>query len=145
MPTIGGTALLNATRVGDREAIVTADRRWTWRELETDVANAASALETFGLRKRDRIAILSSNSPEFIVASHAASRLGAIVVPVNTRLAAPELVHILEDSGSTILAFSAGEAQLAEDAGRAAPVTLVSLGPSTRYPDLLGGIRRRGA
>jgi fatty-acyl-CoA synthase len=140
MPTIGGTALLNATRVGERDAIVTAERRWTWRELETDVANAASALEAFGLRKRDRIAILSSNSPEFIIASHAASRLGAIVVPVNTRLAAPELVHILEDSGSTVLAFSAGEAQLAEAAGRmAAPITLLSLGPSTRYPDLLAG------
>src|SRR5260370_24864364 len=98
MPTIGGTALLNATRVGERDAIVTAERRWTWRELETDIANAASALEAFGLRRSDRIAILSSNSPEFIIASHAASRLGAIVVPVNTRLAAPELVHILQDS-----------------------------------------------
>jgi acyl-CoA synthetase (AMP-forming)/AMP-acid ligase II len=139
MPTIGGTALLNAARVGDRDAIVTAEQRWTWRELETDVANAAAALETFGLRKSDRIAILSSNSPEFIIASHAASRLGAIVVPVNTRLAAPELVHILEDSGSTLLAFSAGEAQLAEAAGRATPVTSLSLGPSTRYPDLLAG------
>jgi fatty-acyl-CoA synthase len=140
MPTIGGTALLNATRVGGRDAIVTAERRWTWRELEIDVADAASALEAFGLRKRDRIAILSSNSPEFIIASHAASRLGAIVVPVNTRLAAPELVHILKDSGSTVLAFGAGEAQLAEAAGRvAAPITLLSLGSSTRCPDLLAG------
>jgi fatty-acyl-CoA synthase len=138
MPTIGGTALLNATRVGERDAIVTAERRWTWRELETDIANAASALEAFGLRRSDRIAILSSNSPEFIIASHAASRLGAIVVPVNTRLAAPELVHILQDSGSTVLAFGAAEAQLAEAAGRvAAPITLLSLGPSTRCPDLL--------
>ena len=140
MPTIGGTALLNANRVGEREAIVTAERCWTWRELETDIANAASALQAFGLRKHDRIAILSSNSPEFIIASHAASRLGAIVVPVNTRLAAPELAHILDDSGSTALAFSPGETRLAETAGgKAASVTLLSLGPSTRYPNLLIG------
>jgi fatty-acyl-CoA synthase len=140
MPTIGGTALLNANRVGEREAIVTAERRWTWRELETDISNAAAALAAFGLRQRDRIAILSANSPEFIIASHAASRLGAIVVPVNTRLAAPELVYILDDSGSTVLAFGAGEAHLAEAAGRtAAPITLLSLGASTRYPDLLAG------
>ena len=140
MPTIGGTALLNANRVGECEAIVTANRRWTWRELETDVANTASALQAFGLRKRDRIAILASNSPEFIIASHAASRLGAIVVPVNTRLAAPELAHILNDSGSAALALSPGEAQLAEAAGgKAASITLLSLGPSTRYPDLLAG------
>src|SRR6516164_11502590 len=114
MPTIGGTALLNANRVGEREAIVTAYRRWTWRELETDVANTASALQAFGLRKRDRIAILSANSPVFIIASHAASRLGAIVVPVNTRLAAPELAHILKDCGSSVLAFSTAEGHLAE-------------------------------
>ena len=140
MPTIGGMALSNAHRVGEREAIVTAERRWTWRALETDIADAAAALGAFGLRKHDRIALLSANSPEFIIASHAASRLGAIVVPVNTRLAAPELAHILEDSGSTALAFSAAEAHLAEAASRmAAPITLLSLGPSTRYPDMLAG------
>jgi len=140
MPTIGGTALLNADRVGEREAIVTAERRWTWRELETDIADAAAALQAFGLGKHDRVALLSANSPEFIIASHAASRLGAIVVPVNTRLAAPELAHILDDSASTALAFSAAEASLAEAASQmAAPTTLLSLGPSTGYPDLLAG------
>lgn len=72
MPTIGGTALGNAHRVGDREAIVTAERRWTWRQLEIDIAKAGAALETFGLRKGGRIAVLSGNSAEFIIASHAA-------------------------------------------------------------------------
>jgi fatty-acyl-CoA synthase len=140
MPTIGGTALSNANRVGEREAIVTAERSWTWRALESDIANAAATLEAFGMRKHDRIAILSANSPEFIIASHAASRLGAIVVPVNTRLAAPELAHILDDSGSAVLAFRPAEAQLAEAASRLAPsIPLLSLGPSTRYPDLLAG------
>ncbi|MCV7102868.1 class I adenylate-forming enzyme family protein [Mycobacterium palustre] len=140
MPTIGGTALLNAQRVGEREAIVTGERRWTWRELETEIAEAASALEAFGLRKRDRIAILSSNSPEFIIACHAASRLGAIIVPVNTRLAAPELAYILDDSGSSVLAFTPGHSQLAEAAGgKATSTTLLSLGPSTAHPDLLAG------
>src|ERR1700752_4371706 len=111
MPTIGGTALSNARRVGSRDAVISGDKRWTWLELETDIANAAAALHASGLRKGDRFAILSANSPEFIVASHAASRLGAIVVPVNTRLAAPELAHILGDSGSAVLAFGAGEAE----------------------------------
>ncbi len=140
MPTIGGTALSNANRVGDREAIITAQRRWTWRALETDIANAAGAFDAFGVRKGDRIAILSANSAEFIIASHAASRLGAIVVPVNTRLAAPELAHILGDSGSTVLAFNPAESGLAEAASRlAASIALLSLGPSTHYPNLLAG------
>jgi len=140
MPTIGGTALSNANRVGDREAIVTADRVWTWRELETDIADAAATLDAFGVGKHDRVAVLSANSAEFIIASHAASRLGAIVVPVNTRLAAPELAHILDDSGSTVLAFNPAESGLAEAARRlTASVTLLSLGPSAHYPDLLAG------
>jgi fatty-acyl-CoA synthase/feruloyl-CoA synthase len=140
MPTIGGTALCNANRVGEREAIVTAERRWTWRALEIEIANAAAAFNAFGVRKHDRIAILSPNSPEFIIASHAASRLGAIVVPVNTRLAAPEIAHILDDSGSALFAFNPAEAHLVEDASRTAgSITLLSLGPSTHYPDLLAG------
>lgn len=140
MPTIGGTALSNANRVGDREAIITAGRRWTWRALERDIANAAAALDAFRLRKGDRIAILSANSAEFIIASHAASRLGAIVVPVNSRLAAPEVAHILHDSGSTVLAFNPANSALAERASRlATSIALLSLGPSTRYPDVLAG------
>src|SRR5262249_37472776 len=140
MPTIGGTALSNANRVGDREAIVTAERRWTWRALETEIANAAAALDASGVRKHDRVAILSANSPEFIIASHAGSGLGWIVVRATARLAAPELAHIVDDAGRAVLAFHAAEAHLAEAASRmAAPITLLSLGPSTRYPDLLAG------
>lgn len=140
MPTIGGTALSNATRIRDRDAVIFGDKRWTWRELGADIANAAAALQACGLRKGDRLAILASNSPEFIIGSHAASRLGAIVVPVNTRLAAPELAHILLDSESAMLAFGAAETELAETAREASPtVELVSLSPATRYPDILAG------
>lgn len=137
MPTIGGTALRNASRVGEREAIVTADRCWTWRELETDIARAAAGLEAFGVGKGDRVAILSSNSAAFIIAAHAASRLGAIVVPVNTRLAAPEVAHIMNDSESKLLAFGPGEEDLAGSSAGQTP--LVSLGPSACHPDLLAG------
>ncbi|MGO9158256.1 AMP-binding protein [Mycobacterium sp.] len=139
MPTIGGTALSNANRVGGREAVVAGDWRWTWRELNVEIAKVMAALDDCGLHKGDRIATLASNSAEFIIACHAASRLAAIVVPVNTRLAAPEVTYILHDSGSTMLAFGAGEAGLAETASHVAPsVKLVSLGPSSRHPKLFG-------
>lgn len=132
MPTIGGTALRNAYRVGDREAIVTADRRWTWRELDDVIAGAAGTLESLGVRKGDRVAVLSGNSPEFIMAAHAASRLGAIVVPINTRLAPPEVAHILADSGTKVLAYGEAQRDLAEKAsGATAAIRLADL--------LLGG------
>jgi fatty-acyl-CoA synthase len=104
MPTIGGAVIVNAQRVPDREAIVTDRRRWTWRQLDAAVAHAAGALHGFGLRRGDRLAILAANCAEFITTSHADSRLGAIVVPVNTRLVAAECSYILRDAGCTMLA-----------------------------------------
>jgi fatty-acyl-CoA synthase/feruloyl-CoA synthase len=140
MPTIGGIALSNARRVGDREAVVVGDTRWSWRELDREMARAAGELDKLGLVKGDRLAILCSNSAEFVITTHAASRLGAIVVPVNTRLAPPEVAYIVSDSGSAMLAYGAGEADLATSAARLVDrVSLVSLGPSADHPDLLAG------
>jgi fatty-acyl-CoA synthase len=140
VPTIGGIALSNARRVGDREAAVVGDARWTWRELNREMAVIAGELDKLGLRKGDRLAILCANSAEFVIATHAASRLGAIVVPVNTRLAPPEVAYILSDSGSAMLAYGAGEAELATRAGFLVDgLALVSIGPSPDHPDLLAG------
>src|ERR1700756_5084272 len=140
MPTIGGIALSNARRVGHREAVIVSEKRWNWRELNDEIAAVAGALDELGLSKGDRLAILCANSAEFVIATHAASRVGAIVVPVNTRLAPPEVAYVLSDSGSAMLAFGAGEADLATSARRLVDgVSLVSLGPSRDHPDLMAG------
>lgn len=123
--------------MGDREAVVDGDKRWNWKELDGFIAKVAGTLDTLGLKKGDRLALLSANSAEFIIASHAGSRLGAIVVPLNTRLAPPEVVHILSDSGSAMLAFASAESSLATSSAALCPgVSLVSLGSSPDYPDL---------
>jgi fatty-acyl-CoA synthase/feruloyl-CoA synthase len=126
--------------VGDREAVIVGEKRWNWRELNDEIAAVAGALDELGLGKGDRLAILCANSAEFVISAHAASRLGAIVVPVNTRLAPPEVAHVLSDSGSAMLAYGAGEADLATSAGCLIEgVALLSLGPSKDHPDLLAG------
>ena len=59
-----------------------------------------------GARRRargDRVAFLGLNSIEMVVAMFATARLGAVFVPVNTRLAAPELAYVLEHSGARLL------------------------------------------
>jgi fatty-acyl-CoA synthase/feruloyl-CoA synthase len=142
MPTIGGAVIVNAQRVPNREALVASRCRWTWRELDAAVADAAGALHGLGLRRGDRLAILAANSAEFVVTSHAGSRLGAIVVPINTRLVAAEISYILEDAGCTILAFgtdyeSLARAAVGSVAGQA-PTALVSLGPVDGHQDLFG-------
>src|SRR6202022_2347882 len=113
MPTIGGIGLSNARRVGHREAVIVGEKRWNWCELNEEIAAVAGALDELRLGKGDRLSILCANSAEFVISAHAASRLGAIVVPVNTRLAPPEVAHVLSDSGSAMLAYGAGEADLA--------------------------------
>jgi len=75
MPTIGGSVIQNAWRVPDREALISSGRRWTWAELDDDVARAAGRLAAVGLGRGDRCAVLSTNTPE-MASGAAASRWG---------------------------------------------------------------------
>lgn len=75
----------------------------TYRQL-ADAADAVSALLwQRGIRKGDRVAYLGANSPEFLQVLFGTVQLGAVFVPINTRLAAPEIVHVLTDSDVRVL------------------------------------------
>lgn len=104
MPTIGGSVIHNAARVPDRLALVAGRRRWTWAEIDREVAQVAARLRSAGLRAGDRFATVTENSAATVIAYFAAARLGAIIVPVNARLAAPEIAHIISDAGATVVA-----------------------------------------
>jgi acyl-CoA synthetase (AMP-forming)/AMP-acid ligase II len=77
------------------EALVCADRRIKYAELDGIVARVAAGLARGGLRAGDRLAILCANEPEFVFALLAAFRLGAIAVPINVREQTPELAYVL--------------------------------------------------
>ena len=65
--------------------------------LAERVAQAAGALaEEFGVRAGDRVALLALNHPDTLVLLYACARLGAMLLPLNWRLAVPELSYILE-------------------------------------------------
>ncbi|MFE3055743.1 AMP-binding protein, partial [Nocardia sp. NPDC059236] len=85
MPTISGAVIQNACRVPDREAVLAGTTRWTWAELDRRCAHIAAALERAGVQRGDRVAVTATNSPAYIAVAFAALRLGAIVIPVNTR------------------------------------------------------------
>jgi len=108
MATIPGTLAVGALRHPDRVAVVFGERSYTYAGLDEAVNRAAHALSAAGLRKGDRMLLMSGNSDGFIVAFYSALRLGALVVPVNPASAAPELLHILGDSGASLLAFGDG-------------------------------------
>ena len=81
------------------------------QELYRSVVAVTRALESWGLAKGDRVAILSENRPEWSTADFATLLLGAVVVPVYSTLTDEQTAYILEDSGARV-AFVSTEEQL---------------------------------
>ncbi len=78
----------------------------TYRELNALAETiAANLYHTYGLRKGDRIAILSPFNVAFVALFGAAQKAGFVLVPINFRLTPSEQSHQLEDSGAEILVF----------------------------------------
>lgn len=84
-------------------ATICAGRVRTWSELQGRVARLAGALRGVGLRRGDRIAILSMNSDRYFEACYAAYWADAVIVPMNTRWSVAEHVYSIEDAGATVL------------------------------------------
>jgi len=83
-----------------------APARLTYRELEARVARLADVLARLGVRRGERVALLSENRPEYLEVVLAASRLGASVACQNWRLSAGELKHCIELVTPTVLITS---------------------------------------
>jgi acyl-CoA synthetase (AMP-forming)/AMP-acid ligase II len=103
---------------GDHIAIVDGQRRISYAEFDRRTDKLASALRHRGLRQGDRVATLQYNSAEFLELLFAAAKLGAIFLPINYRLAAPEIAYLLADSGADVFVWSDSLSQLARDALR---------------------------
>ncbi|HET6509011.1 MAG TPA: long-chain fatty acid--CoA ligase [Baekduia sp.] len=101
----------------DRPALRYGERRMTYAELDGAVARFASGLRTTGLEPGDRVAVFAKNCPECVIAMYGAFAAGMTIVPVNAKLAAPELAVILEDSGARALVHDHASAALVDAAG----------------------------
>lgn len=84
----------------ERVAFVHGERRITYGALDRDANDLARALTREGVAAADAIAVAFRNRPEFFVATTAAARIGADVVPVSWRLQAEEMRYLVEDSGA---------------------------------------------
>lgn len=81
-------------------ALLAGERRWTYGALEAAVAQTAVSLAACGVGRGDRVAALLPNSVAYVCLIHALARLGAVLVPLNTRLAVPELAWQLAHVGA---------------------------------------------
>ena len=101
-----------ARRTPDRVAVIHAGDRLTYAQVHDRVTRLAHGLRGLGIGRGDRVAYLGPNHPALLETLFAAGTLGAILVPLNTRLAAPELARHLADSGSRALIYGAGRADM---------------------------------
>lgn len=88
-----------AALAGGRPAVTFNGTTWSYDEMQRRILGAADAMYANGVRKGDRIGILTLNRPDVLVLLFAAARLGAISVPINFRLTAPELRYVIVNAG----------------------------------------------
>src|SRR5256885_11164264 len=129
----------NAAFTPDKPAIHFGGSTLTYAALAARIATAARALKSqLGIGRGDRVAILSLNHPDYLVLLYACARLGAMLVPLNWRLAVPEQLFILQDASVKALVVEQGFAAVIDPLKRAMPdVRIVGLDFARSFDDLL--------
>ena len=118
----------------DAVALVAGERTVTFAELDARSSKAAQTLRAAGVGFGDRVAFIEKNGVEFFEVVCALSKLGAVVVPINWRLAPVEMLHIIDDAGARVVIVGAaffGHVEAVEDRLTA---LVVAIGRHPRWP-----------
>ena len=105
--TVGDITRHHAESRPHRVAIHYEGRHLSYGELDRRTNQVANGLIAEGLRPQARVAILSKNSPAFFELWFGAAKADLVLVPVNFRLAPPEVAYVIEDAGAEVLFVSA--------------------------------------
>ena len=93
----------NANIHGNRMALICGDQRITFQQVRERVDRVACGLLKAGVQKGHRIGVVAENSLEFVYIYGAASRIGAIVLPINWRLKPDEVKFIISDASPKLM------------------------------------------
>src|SRR2546428_13083985 len=109
---------------GPREALAFQGRRWTFAEMHARVDAVAKGLLALGIAPGDKVALWMVNRPEWIDVMFAVMKIGAVLVPVNTRFRTEDMAYVLgqSDAAAVILAERSGPVDylaLMREAGQA--------------------------
>jgi fatty-acyl-CoA synthase len=103
----------NAAFTPDKPATVFEGEILSYAALNARIEQTARALKAeLGVSRGDRVAILSLNRPDYLVLLYACARLGAMLVPLNWRLAVAEQLFILTDAGAKVLVLEQAFAEI---------------------------------
>ena len=105
----------------DHVAVVIGDQRITWAELDGRASRLASVLSAHGIGHDAKVGQLLYNCPEYLESAYASFKVRASTVNVNYRYKAPEIVHVLADSGASALVFHSSFADVVDEARRSLP------------------------
>jgi acyl-CoA synthetase (AMP-forming)/AMP-acid ligase II len=90
-------------RFGGHDLLVFDERRLTYREVIERSARLACQLIEAGIGKGSRVGLLFPNSPEFLIAFFAVTRIGAVAVPISTLSAGAEILRIARHADLALL------------------------------------------
>ncbi|MBN8846622.1 MULTISPECIES: class I adenylate-forming enzyme family protein [unclassified Sphingomonas] len=125
------------------EGLATVDdgRERSWREAHERCGRLAAGLRRLGLEPGDRVSILAQNGDFYVEYYFAVAWAGLVFVPLNNRLAIPEMVHWLTDSGARALICDGAHRGIAEELERRTPVEFLidvtANGGGLSLPELL--------
>jgi len=102
----------HALHSGDTTAFTYGDEVISFAELNEGSNRVANALVAMGVEKGDRVAFLGKNHPLYFEALLGAAKIGAVMTPVNWRLAAPEVAYILDNCEARIVFVGEGFADI---------------------------------
>jgi fatty-acyl-CoA synthase len=151
--TIAQVFSATVNRWGGREALVDrpSGRRWTWRELDSEVEDVARALLASGVQRGDRVALWMTVLPEWVVLQQAIARIGAVLVSLDPSYGVRELEEAVDRVGPTHL-FTQPEfkrsdypAMAADVAGRSLWLRRVVVVGGPSWDEFLAGGRTRSA
>ncbi|MEW5812271.1 MAG: long-chain-fatty-acid--CoA ligase [Actinomycetota bacterium] len=91
----------------DTPALIVGERTITYGDLDARSNRTAQAFAAIGVRTGDRVAFIDRNGAEFFEVMFGLAKLGAVGVPVNWRLAPPEMAHVIADSGAAVVVVGA--------------------------------------
>jgi long-chain acyl-CoA synthetase len=111
----------------DAPAVAGQGRAATFAELDRRSSRVAAGLVALGVRRGDRVAYAGLNRTDVLEIVAGAAKAGAVPVPLNFRLASPELAAVLADSGAVVLFAEPAQAELVKDAELPALTTTLTL------------------
>jgi fatty-acyl-CoA synthase len=134
-----------ARRTPDKPAVVdlASDRRFSYAQFDARISRLAAHLRgTLGIARGDRVAVLAMNTTDTLEVQFACGRIGAVFLPLNTRLTVPELQFIVGDAGPKLMIHDAELADIAGEVGRSCQVpAALRLGADGSYEAAIAAAR----